>query len=112
MSEQTNSERKVTSHVIAEYGQISANVRQGWARSLKLVSWNDNPAKFDIREWNGDKAGKGMTFTREEIRNLRDLLSCINLEQLPCEVATGQNGHSLDQFRGEDTPHAPESDTI
>ena len=92
MSEQMNTERKVTSHILADYGQVSANDKQGWARCVKLISWNDRPAKFDIREWNGDKAGKGLTFTREEMRNLRDILNGINMDMLPADMATGQSG--------------------
>ncbi len=86
MSEQTNADRKVTCQIVADYGAISSNSKQGWARNLRLISWNDKPAKFDIREWNGDKAGKGMTFTREEMRNLRDLLNGLNLDSAPAET--------------------------
>lgn len=97
MSEQMNTERKITSHVLVEYGQVSANDKQGWARCVRLVSWNDRPAKFDIREWNGDKAGKGITLTKEEMRNLRDILNGINMDLLPADMATGQNG----SFKGD-----------
>lgn len=85
MSEQSNAERKITSHVVADYGQLSSN-RQGWTRNLKLISWNGHPAKFDIRDWSGGKPGKGMTLTRDEIRNLRDILVGLNLEQFPSDV--------------------------
>ena len=87
MSEQTDTDRKITCKTLMDYGTISSNSKQGWAKCLKLVSWNDKPAKFDLREWNGEKASKGLTFTREEIRNLRDILNTINLDTAPAESA-------------------------
>ena len=40
----------------------------GWTKELNIVSWNDKPAKYDIRDWNQnhDKMGKGITLTKEE----------------------------------------------
>lgn len=42
---------------------------KGWTKEFNLVSWNDRPAKYDIREWSPDhKAmGKGITLTEEEV---------------------------------------------
>ncbi|MDE5616255.1 MAG: hypothetical protein K2I78_00535, partial [Clostridia bacterium] len=38
-------------------------------------------AKYDIREWSpdGEKMGKGVTLSKEEIINLRDLLNKLDL---------------------------------
>ncbi len=49
----------------------------GWKKELNFVSWNETPAKFDIREWapDHDKMGKGITLTQEELENLRDLIN-------------------------------------
>ena len=51
--------------------------KSGWSKELNLISWNDKEAKYDIREWNPehDKMGKGVTFTREELVKLKDLLN-------------------------------------
>ena len=52
--------------------------RTGWAKKLKLISWNGRPAKYDIREWSqpdDEKLMKGLTFTKEEAAILRDLLT-------------------------------------
>lgn len=40
----------------------------GWSKQLNLISWNDNPPKYDIRDWSDDnnKMGKGITLTDEE----------------------------------------------
>jgi len=46
-----------------------------------MVSWNNYPAKYDIREWDPDheKMGKGVTFNKDEIRALRDILNGLDL---------------------------------
>lgn len=53
----------------------------GWTKELNKVSWNDRPAKFDLRDWNHDdgKIGKGLTLTDEEIQNLKQVLNAIEL---------------------------------
>ena len=50
---------------------------KGWTKELNLVSWNDKPAKYDIREWDPvhEKMGKGVTFSAEELKRLRELLN-------------------------------------
>ncbi|MBQ6580270.1 MAG: hypothetical protein IIX33_05540, partial [Oscillospiraceae bacterium] len=49
--------------------------------------WNDRPAKFDIREWAPDhsRMAKGLTFTAEELGELRRILENLDLptEDLP-----------------------------
>ena len=54
---------------------------KGWTKEINLVSWNDYPAKYDIREWAPEhaKMGKGVTFTVDEIRELRDILNKLDL---------------------------------
>ncbi len=63
-----------------KYGVISTSPK-GWNKELNLVSWNDRPGKFDIRDWDPDneKMGKGITLTKEELRELRDLLNEMEL---------------------------------
>ena len=58
------------------YGVIWEN-QKGWKKELNLVSWNDNPAKLDIREWSPehDCMGKGLTFTKKEAETLYTLLT-------------------------------------
>ncbi len=48
----------------------------GWQKELNLVSWKGALPKYDLREWspNHDKAGKGITLTKEEAEELKDLL--------------------------------------
>ena len=52
-----------------------------WTKELNKVSWNDRPAKFDLRDWNHDegKMGKGVTLTDEEIQNLKQVLNALDI---------------------------------
>lgn len=58
-----------------EIGTISESSK-GWKKELNVVSWNGDIAKYDLREWAPDhqKMGKGLTFTKEELVKLRDML--------------------------------------
>lgn len=64
---------------IVEQIALLSTSSKGWSKELNLVSWNDRPAKYDIREWSPehDKMGKGLTFTKEELKALK-----VALEQL------------------------------
>ena len=44
---------------------------------LNLVSWGGRDPKYDIRSWSPDhnKMGKGVTLTKEELIELKNLLS-------------------------------------
>lgn len=58
--------------VVEHIGTLSESP-SGWTRELNFVSWNDRPAKYDIRDWSPDheKMGKGLTFTKEELELLK-----------------------------------------
>lgn len=67
--------------VIQEFGSLS-QVEDGWNKALKLISWNGNEPKFDIRPWKyteekGLQMMKGITLTAEEIEELYKLLKQI-----------------------------------
>ncbi len=59
---------------------LSTNAR-GWERQLNLISWNGNPAKYDIRDWSpdGSRMGKGISLTGEELKNLKGILEELEL---------------------------------
>lgn len=63
---------EITEHI----GVLSENAK-GWTKELNKVSWNERPAKYDLREWSPDhsRMGKGITLTDEDINALRDLLN-------------------------------------
>ena len=64
-----------TYEIIEEIGVLSENAK-GWRKELNRISWNNGPAKYDIRDWAPDRAkmGKGITLTEEEAMNLKELL--------------------------------------
>jgi hypothetical protein len=66
--------------IVKKIGVLS-QTPSGWAKELNLISWNDRDAKYDIREWSpdGDKMGKGVTLSREEMLALKELLYKIEL---------------------------------
>ncbi|MBP5312438.1 MAG: hypothetical protein IJS71_04970 [Clostridia bacterium] len=56
-----------------------SDTRGGWAKELNLISWNGNPAKYDIRSWNEDhsRMGKGITLSEDEMKQLKKALDGI-----------------------------------
>lgn len=66
--------------IVETFGSLSESSK-GWKKEIKLISWNQKEAKYDIREWSpdGEKMGKGVTLSKEEIINLRDLLNSMDL---------------------------------
>ncbi|MGL4307377.1 YdbC family protein [Cetobacterium sp. SF1] len=57
---------------------------KGWSKELNLISWNSRKPKLDIRDWDEDheKMGKGITLSKEEVKNLKELLNSIDLDKL------------------------------
>jgi hypothetical protein len=62
--------------IIKKIGVLSKSA-SGWEKQLNLVSWNDRDPKYDIREWSpdGEKMGKGVTLSKEELVTLKELLN-------------------------------------
>lgn len=66
--------------IIKKIGVLSKSA-SGWEKQLNLVSWNDRDPKYDLRDWapDGEKMGKGVTLSTEELLALKDLLNKIEL---------------------------------
>lgn len=73
---------EISFKVIEDKGLI-AIAPTGWEKRLRIVSWNDNKPKFDIRDWEPDertgepgvqRMSKGLTLTRQEMMSLHNLL--------------------------------------
>jgi hypothetical protein len=64
--------------IVKKIGVLS-KAASGWAKELNLVSWNEREPKYDIRDWSADgqKMGKGVTLSKEELLALRELLNSI-----------------------------------
>ena len=61
-------------------GVLSESAKE-WTKELRIISWNNREAKYDIREWspNDEKMGKGVTLSTEELKKLRDILNNMDL---------------------------------
>lgn len=57
--------------VIRHIGDI-AKFRTGWTREINLLSWNDGPERYDIRDWsdNHRMCSRGVSLTAEEMKAL------------------------------------------
>lgn len=55
-----------------------------WKKEVNIIAWNDKAPKMDIRSWDAEhkKMSKGITFTKEEARKLKELLDGLDLEKL------------------------------
>jgi uncharacterized small protein len=63
-----------------EIGVISESSK-GWKKELNIISWNGKEAKYDLRDWSPEhqKMGKGITFTLDELKQLKSLLNKIDI---------------------------------
>jgi hypothetical protein len=66
--------------IVKKIGVLS-KAGSGWAKELNLISWNDREPKYDIRDWSADgsKMGKGVTFSKDELVALREILNGMEL---------------------------------
>ncbi len=70
-----------TFEITKTFGKLPEN-NSGWAKALNMVSWMGREPKYDLREWSPDctKMNKGVSFTKEELIALRDILNDMDLE--------------------------------
>lgn len=61
--------------LVERLGVLSTDAK-GWTKELNLVSWNERPAKYDMRSWNPDhtRMSKGITFSEDEAQVLLNIL--------------------------------------
>ena len=66
--------------IIKTVGIVSEGAKS-WKKELNLISWNDREPKYDIRDWDQthEKMGKGITLSKEEVIQLKNLLNEIDL---------------------------------
>lgn len=67
-------------------GTISESAK-GWKREVNVMTWNNKKAKVDIREWDEkhEKMGKGITLGKDELKQLKDILNQIDIDELDIE---------------------------
>lgn len=61
----------ITFEIYSQLGNIAEHA-DGWTKELNLISWNDENARFDIRDWSPDheRMGRGLKFTEAEMDDL------------------------------------------
>jgi hypothetical protein len=66
--------------IIEKIGVVSEGAK-GWQKELNLISWNGREPKYDLRDWdaNHEKMGKGVTLSKEEAVQLKNLLNEMSL---------------------------------
>ena len=97
MAEKDN---KVRFEIVKHIGVLD-RLKTGWTREVNLVSWNEGPAKIDIRAWNEDHCmmSRGLTLTEEEAKALVSMLG-------------REFDHSLDSRISEAGLHQSDSDSL
>jgi hypothetical protein len=78
-----NTKKEPTYEVIENHGIVGK--RSGdWQIELRYMSWNGNEPKYDLRPWadtdEGEKCGKGITLSGEEMETLYEILTKIATE--------------------------------
>lgn len=71
-----NNKPQIEMEIIQSYGAIS-DEDASWSKEVNLISWNNKPAKIDIRAWSPGyvKAGKGLALTTDEAKKLKQILN-------------------------------------
>lgn len=66
---------EIKREIIEHIGVLSTS-EKGWRKEVNVISWNDGPAKYDVRDWSPDhdKMSKGVTLTPQEFIQLKELL--------------------------------------
>lgn len=66
---------------IEENVAVISTGKGGWNLELNKVAWGEREAKYDLRSWSPDhqKMGKGLTFTTEELKSLKEKLNALSL---------------------------------
>lgn len=76
-SDTKSTTRKELNFKIVEHIGVLSESTKGWKKELNIVSWNDAPAKYDLREWSPDhdRMGKGVTLTNDEFVELNKIMN-------------------------------------
>lgn len=62
---------EISYEIVKKIGVIN-RYPTGWSKEINLVSWNEGPAKYDIRDWAPDHEhmSRGATLTEQELARL------------------------------------------
>lgn len=75
--------KSISYQIVKTIGTISQN--DTYSKRICYISWNNRPPVFDIRNWRVDENGneqplKGVSLKTEELIQLKELLSHIDVE--------------------------------
>ena len=75
-------DREVRFEILEQIGVISTHPT-GWNKELNIISWNGNPAKYDIRDWSPDHKhmSRGVTLTEKEKGRIVEMAKERNLDE-------------------------------
>ena len=64
--------------ILEELGVLSESAK-GWKKELNLILWNGGASEYEIRDWapQHEKMGKGITLSKDEIKELYKILGKI-----------------------------------
>ncbi|MBF0787161.1 hypothetical protein IR123_04535 [Streptococcus sp. 19428wC2_LYSM12] len=79
MTEETTN--PFTFQVIERVAVLSTDSND-WTKELNLISYNGNPAVWDLRKWSPNgKPSRGMTLKVEEVKALQEVLQGLEIEK-------------------------------
>ena len=66
---------------IVEHIAVLAEHATGWKKELNMVAWNDNPPKYDIRDWGPEHEhmSRGITLHPDEMQRIVEAVKDRNL---------------------------------
>lgn len=66
---------------IKEQIAVLSESPKGWTKELNIISWNGRTPKYDLRDWapEKEKMGKGITLSKEELKELKEILNKMNI---------------------------------
>lgn len=80
---ENNNNDRVSFNIVESLGVLSTSTN-GWTKEVNVVSWNDRPAKLDIRDWDPDhnKMSRGIGLNATEVAGLYELLQNAEISSL------------------------------
>lgn len=82
-TKENNNNDRVSFNIVESLGVLSTSTN-GWTKEVNVVSWNDRPAKLDIRDWDPDhnKMSRGIGLNATEVAGLYELLQNTEISSL------------------------------
>ena len=66
-------------HLVGNLGVLGGKSKASTTKEVTLGRWgNGKVLKLDIRKWDGQTVGRGISLTEEEVRDLRCILDTID----------------------------------